>query len=114
MSTVKVAIATVNKKGLRDQVSTAFARTPTFTIVEIKKNKVRDVEVIVNPAVSKSHGRGPVAVHTLVSRKVKTVAASEFGPSVSAMLDAYRIRKLLVKPKTPVILVIKKLGFISS
>jgi predicted Fe-Mo cluster-binding NifX family protein len=111
MSTEKVAIASMNKKGLDDQVSTAFARTPTFTIIEIRDNKVKDVEVIANPAVSKTHGRGPVAVQTLVSQNVKTVVASEFGPSVSVMLDAHRIRKIIVEPKKSVIDVIKELGF---
>jgi predicted Fe-Mo cluster-binding NifX family protein len=113
MNTVKVAIATVDKKGLRDQVSAAFARTPTFTLVEIRDNKVKNVKTIVNPAASKSHGRGPLAVQTL-SRNVSTVVASEFGPSVSAMLDAHRIHKLMVKPKTPVIDVIKELRFAFS
>jgi predicted Fe-Mo cluster-binding NifX family protein len=114
MNTIKVAIATVDRKGLRDHVSTTFARTPTFTILVITDKKVKDVEIIVNPAVSKSHCRGPLAVQTLVGQDIKTVVASEFGRSVSAMLDAYGIRRLMVKPKTSVIEVIGKLGFTSS
>lgn len=111
MSAMKVAIATVSRKGLNDQVSTAFARTQTFTIIEVKDNKVKNVKVIMNPAVSQSHGRGPLVVQTLVGQGVNVVIASEFGPSVSAMLDMHRIRKIIVKPKTPVMDVIRELAF---
>jgi predicted Fe-Mo cluster-binding NifX family protein len=50
MSVTKVAIATINDKGLHDQVSETFARAKTFTLVNIEDNTVKAVKVVKNPA----------------------------------------------------------------
>lgn len=113
MSVTKVAIATINDKGLHDQVSEAFAKAKTFTLVNIEDNKVKDVKIVKNPAASKTHGRGPVVVQTLLDHNVNVVIGSEFGPGISAMLDKHRIRRMKVKPKTPVIDVVREFAFSS-
>ena len=111
MTATKVAIATVADKGLHDQVSQVFAKTETFTIVAIEDNKVRDVKVLKNPAATLSRGRGPVVVKLLVKEGVNVVIASEFGPGISALLEQRRIKKMKVKPKTPVIDVVREFAF---
>ena len=70
MSVTRVAIGTTGNKGLHDQVSEAFARSKTFTLVNIENNKVKHVRVVKNPAASKPHGRGPVVIQTLLDHIV--------------------------------------------
>jgi len=112
MSVIKVGVATVGDKGLNDKVSSLFARAKTFTIIEIEDNKVRDAKVLQNPAASLSHGRGPIIVQTLTNQGIDVVIASEFGPSVSAMLDQNQIERRVIEPKTLVTDAVK--GFIST
>jgi len=111
MTNMKIAIATTGDKGLHDQVSPVLARTKTFTIVEIKDNKVGQVKVLKNPAASLSRGRGPVVIRLLEKEGVNVVIASEFGTGLSALLDQRRIQKFAVKPKTPVIDVVREFAF---
>lgn len=111
MNVTKVAIATVSDKGLKDQVSTAFAKTETFTIIELENSKVKGVEIVKNPAVSLERGRGPLVVQTLKKCNVNVAIASEFGPGVSATLEKHRIQKIIVKPGTPVMDVVREFAF---
>jgi len=111
MSVTRVAIGTTGNKGLHDQVSEAFARAKTFTLVNIENNKVKDVKVVKNPAASKTHGRGPIVVQTLLAHNVNVVIGSEFGPGISAMFDKHRIHRMKVEPKTPVMDVVKEFAF---
>lgn len=111
MTTMKVAIATVDDEGLHDQVSPVLARTKTFTIVEIKDTKVGQVKVLKNPAASLSRGRGPVVIRLLEKEDINVVIASEFGMGLSALLDQHRIQKFAVKPKTPVMDVVREFAF---
>jgi len=113
MSITRVAIGTTGDKGLHDQVSEAFARAKTFTLVNIENNKVKDVNVVKNPAASKTRGRGPIVVQILLDHNVNVVIGSEFGPGISAMFDKHRIHRIKVKAKTPVMDVVKEFAFSS-
>lgn len=111
MTATKVGVATVTDKGLHDQVSSVFAKTETFTIVAIEDTKVRDVKVLKNQVATLSRGRGPVVVKLLVKEGVNVVIASEFGPGISALLEQRQIKRMKVKPKTPVIDVVREFAF---
>ena len=97
-----IAFPTKTHAGLEDKVSEVFGKAKTFTIVDVKDGKVRDVQVIDNPAASYEYGSGPVAVKTLVDLKVNLVIAGELGPGAASLLEHYSIKKFSVKPNAKV------------
>jgi len=98
MPEIKLAVPTEGEKGIKEKVSEVFGRAKTFTIVEIDDVSIHKVEVVENPAVSYKQGAGPIAVKMLVDLGVTVVAAREFGPGASALLEHHNIRKVTVKP----------------
>jgi len=101
MGKIKVAIATNGHRGLGDEVADTFALAKTFTLATIKGNRVH-VEVLNNPAVSLSHGRGITAVQILKGKGANTVVASKFGLGASALLVECKINKAIVRAGTRV------------
>jgi len=101
MGKVKVAIATKGSKGLWDEVADAFALAKTFTFTTIEGNRVH-VEVLDNPAVSLSHGRGGMVVQMLKGKGVEVVVASEFGSGALALLKENKIDKVVARAGTKV------------
>lgn len=106
---VRLAIATEGKRGLADVVSNVFARTKTFTILDIDEGKVKDLKIIKNPAVSYKSGAGPIVVKTLADLGVNKVVASEFGPGVSTLLEQLNVAKLKVNSGSHVSDIIKNI-----
>lgn len=102
MSGVKVAVATKGSNGLEDEVSEVFGKAKTFTIVEIKDDQVKDVEVKDNPGASYEHGSGPIAGKVLLETGVKAVICGEFGPGAIALLEQDEIFPIKVKAGTKV------------
>lgn len=98
----KLAIPTKGSKGMEDAVSNVFGRAEKFTIVEVRDGSIVNVEVVDNPAISYSHGAGPIAVKMLVDNGVTAIAASELGIGVSTLLDQKNIKKFKVKAGIPV------------
>ena len=90
---MRIAVASDGKKGLEDVVSHVFGRAKTFTIIEIEDDHVKEVKVIENPGIKYRYGCGPIAVKTLVDLGVNVVIASEFGPSVSTILEQHGIKR---------------------
>lgn len=99
---VRLAIPTKGSKGMEDAVSNVFGRAEKFTVVEVRDGSIVDVKVVENPAISYSHGAGPIAVKTLVDMGVNAIVASELGIGVSMLLDQKNIRKFKVKAGVPV------------
>jgi len=99
---LKIAVATKGENGLEDWVSEVFGRTKTITVIEMDDSKVNEVKTFDNPALSYKYGAGPILVKTLQDLGVNVVVASNFGPSVSEMLDGIGYRKFVVKAGTPV------------
>lgn len=107
MREIKLAVPTQGEKGLEEIVSDIFCRAKTFTLVEISDGAVVDVQVIENPAFSYIQGAGPVVVKTLVDLKVTMVAAKEFGPGASTLLEQHNVIKVPVEPDIVVDQVVK-------
>lgn len=97
---LRIAIATNMNKGLNDDISEVFGKANTFTIVDVEEGKVRNVEVIENPAASYKYGAGPIVVKELADSGVNLVIGPEFGPGASAILEQHGIAKMLVKAGT--------------
>ncbi len=94
---IKLAVPTEGDKGIEDAVSEVFGRAKTFTLVEISDGAIGNVQAVKNPAASYKHGAGPVVVKTLADMGVNAVAAREFGPGASTLLDQHDIKKFSVK-----------------
>lgn len=92
MRRIKLAIPTKGNKGLKEAISDVFGRAKTFTVVEISNGSISSVQVVENPAVSYKHGAGPIVVKTLVDMGVTVVAAGEFGPGASALLENHNVK----------------------
>jgi predicted Fe-Mo cluster-binding NifX family protein len=101
MEKVKIAIATNGHKGLGGEVADTFALAKTFTLATIEGNRAH-VEVLNNPAVSLTHGRGRTVVQMLKNKGVNVVVANEFGPGASALLEQSKIRQVVVRAGTRV------------
>ncbi|MBC7130327.1 NifB/NifX family molybdenum-iron cluster-binding protein [Candidatus Bathyarchaeota archaeon] len=93
---VRIAIPTKGKAGLDDFVSDVFGKAKFFTIIDIEDGTIQNVKVIDNPAASYEYGAGPIAVKSLVDRRVDMVIAAEFGPCVSTLLDQHEITRIKV------------------
>lgn len=109
---MKIAIATINNKGLEDNVSYEFGHSKTFTIVEIEDNNIKNIEIIQNPAKNLNHGRGPIVAKHLANMKVNMVISGEIGPGASIILDQLKIGKIIVKPGQKVIDILKEKALI--
>ena len=99
---LRIAVATNESKGLNDEVSEVFGKAKTFTIVDVEDGKVKNVEVIENPAASYKYGAGPIVVKELVDSRVNLVIGPEFGPGASAILEQHGVDKMLVDAGTKV------------
>jgi predicted Fe-Mo cluster-binding NifX family protein len=92
----RVAIPTKEQGGLEDVVSVVFGRANTFTIFDIEEGNIKNLKILVNPAVSYQHGAGPIVVKMLIDAGVNVVIAAEFGPGVSTLLDQHSVTKITV------------------
>lgn len=97
MQEIKLAVPTEGEKGAEDVVSDVFGRAKTFTIVEISNGSISGVKVVKNPAVEYKHGAGPIVVKMLVDMGVTAVAAREFGPGASTLLEQHNVKRFEVK-----------------
>jgi predicted Fe-Mo cluster-binding NifX family protein len=97
-----IAVASQNMNGLNDIMPQVFGRSPAFTIVEIKNNVIKEVKVQRNPSANADHGAGPTTCMRLKMMNVDTVIATEFGPTVSAILKEAKINMVEIKAGTKV------------
>jgi predicted Fe-Mo cluster-binding NifX family protein len=104
----KIAVATEGKNGLGDTVSNVFGRAKTFTVVETEEEEVINVSVLENPALSYSHGAGPIAIKMLIDDGVEVVLANELGVGASEILKQHNITYIPAKPGANVGETVKK------
>jgi predicted Fe-Mo cluster-binding NifX family protein len=108
---LRIAIATKGFKGLEDEVSVEFARSPTITIVEVdlEKKGYRLIEIFENEASKFSHGAGPILLYILLKKNVSMIVGPEIGMGVKEILDELKIKFYKSKPGTKVKEIIEKL-----
>lgn len=102
MGKLRIAVATKGRDGLEDVVSDVFGRANTFTVVDAEEGKIKNVEILDNPALSYKHGAGPIVVKMLVDSGVNMVLSAELGPGASALLEQHNVAHIAVKPDTSV------------
>ena len=82
MSSVRLAVPTNGKKGMKDTVSNVFARAPIFTIIDVVDGEVQEIRIEENG--------------------VNAVVACELGPGAKILLELSDIKLILVKPSVKV------------
>ena len=97
-----IAVASQSMNGLNDIIPQLFGRSPAFTIVEIKNGVIEEVIVKKNQSANVDHGAGPTTCMRLKMMNVDTVIASEFGPTVSAILKEAKINMVEMKAGTKI------------
>jgi predicted Fe-Mo cluster-binding NifX family protein len=107
VSKIKVAIATVGKKGLGDEVADTFAQAKTISLLTINGNKVH-LEVLDNPAAPLTRGRGIKIVPLLKGKGVNVVVASKLGLGASVLLEKAKIRMVIVPAGTKVVDIVRE------
>jgi len=90
---MRIIVSTVTG-GLEDRVNTAFGRTPTFTIVDVEKGEIKNVQVVPNPGYSQPRGAGVTAAQFVIDQDADVVIAGQFGPNSSGVLQAAGIRMI--------------------
>jgi predicted Fe-Mo cluster-binding NifX family protein len=90
---MKIVIAT-NQGGLDDQVTPAFGRAPTFTVVEVADNEIGNVEVVPNQSASAPGGAGIQAAQWAANSGAQAVIAGNYGPNASGILNQAGIEML--------------------
>ncbi len=83
---MKICVASNSNGGLEDTVSMQFGRCPTFTVVEIEGNSIKNVYVIPNPGASAASGAGMLAGQAVVNEGCEVAIAGAIGPNSAQVL----------------------------
>ncbi len=94
---MRIAIPTVGKRKLSNKVADTFSRAPSFTIVTLEDNEIKNVEVIDNPSSSLEKGAGPIAARTIKDQNIDVLLSGELGPGARNFLEAFEIKIYPVK-----------------
>ena len=90
---MRILVAT-NVGGLDDNVSMVFSRAPTFTIIEVEGNEIKNVNVMPNQFANAVHGAGIQVAQFIASQGIDVVIGGNFGPNVSSILSQYGIQMI--------------------
>jgi predicted Fe-Mo cluster-binding NifX family protein len=102
MSSVRLAVPTNGKKGMKDTVSNVFARAPIFTIIDVVDGEVQEIRIEENTASGLKQGTGPIIANSLKEKGVNAVVACELGPGAKILLELSDIKLIFVEPSVKV------------
>ena len=88
---MKIAFPT-GRGGLDDIAVSAFGRAPTFTIVSVENNEIKDTNIIQNPASQYARGAGIQTASILSNEGVSIVIAPAIGPNSYEILNEAGIK----------------------
>lgn len=87
-----IAVPTEGDRGIRDRVSSIFAKAPFFTFVEVADSRRGEISVQENEASKLAQGTGPLVMKDLKDRGVDVVLAGEVGPGAKTLMEISGIR----------------------
>ena len=87
-----IAVPTEGDRGIRDRVSSIFAKAPFFTFVEVADRRRGEISVQENEASKLAQGTGPLVMKNLKDRGVDVVLAGEVGPGAKTLMEISGIR----------------------
>ena len=94
-----VAIPSMGKGGLNDNMSPRFGRCASFTFVELEKKEIVAVKTIPNPAADAMGGAGVQATQIIGNNNADTVIVGFLGPNAATGLNAINIKILQAPDK---------------
>lgn len=94
-----VAIPSMDKGGLSDNMSPRFGRCASFTFVEWEKKEIIAVKTIPNPAAGAMGGAGVQATQIIGNNNADTVIVGFLGPNAANGLKAINIKILQAPDK---------------
>ncbi len=97
-----IAIPTEGDKGIRDRVSSIFAKAPYFTFIEVIDKKRGEISIHENKASTFIQGTGPIVMKNLKDRGVDVVLAGEVGPGAKTLMEISGIRLWKIEAGTKV------------
>ncbi len=106
---MKVAVAT-QQGGLNDQVSPMVGRAPTFTLVEIEDDAIKNSSVMQNRFAQSGSGAGIQAAQMLVNEGIKAILGGNFGPNLAGIFSQAGVQMYQVQGETVKNAVKKYLG----
>ena len=87
-----IAVPTEGDRGIRDRVSSIFAKAPFFTFVEVADSRRGEISVQENEASKLAQGTGPLVMKNFKDRGVNVVLAGEVGPGAKTLMEISGIR----------------------
>jgi predicted Fe-Mo cluster-binding NifX family protein len=91
---VIIAIPSVGKGGLNDEICPRFGRCTSFTFVELEKNEITAVKTIPNHAINAMGGAGVQATQIVGNNGANFVIVGFLGPNAANALRALNIKIL--------------------
>jgi len=91
---MKLAISSVENKGLKSQLSPVFGRCPYFVVVEIENKETKNVKTIKNTAAAQMGGAGITAAQLIGNEGVKVVITGAAGPRAFQVFQQLGIKVL--------------------
>ncbi len=95
---MKICIASDSNGGLDDTVSSQFGRCPSFTVVEIEGDEIKNVYTIPNPGASAASGAGMQAGQAVVNEGCKVLIAGAIGPNSAQVLTLGNVEMRTSEP----------------
>jgi len=89
---VIVAIPSSGEGGLNENMSQRFGRCPSFTIVTIENNEIKEVKGVPNNASNAMGGAGIQAAQTIGNYDVQEVIVGFLGPNAVESLKAMKLK----------------------
>lgn len=96
---MKLAAAT-QQGGLSDQISPMVGRAPTFTLVEVEDDKIKDSSVMQNQFAQSASGAGIQAAQMLVNEGIKAILGGNFGPNLAGVFSQAGVQMYQVQGET--------------
>ncbi|MCW3989728.1 MAG: hypothetical protein NWE88_06605 [Candidatus Bathyarchaeota archaeon] len=97
-----IAVPTEGDRGVRDRVSSIFAKAPFFTFIEVIDKQRGEIIVQENDAAKLAQGTGPLVMKNLKDRGVDVVLAGEVGPGAKTLMEISGIRLWKIEAGTKV------------
>ncbi|MFX1521936.1 MAG: NifB/NifX family molybdenum-iron cluster-binding protein [Promethearchaeota archaeon] len=97
---VIVAVPSMGKGGLNDEMNPRFGRCTSFTFVELENKEIQAVKTVPNHAAEAMGGAGVQATQIIGNNNAKILIAGFLGPNAINSLRALNIKVLQAPDKT--------------
>lgn len=89
---VIIAIPSQSIGGLNDKMDARFGRCQSFTFVTIKKDQIKEVKTLPNPAKEEMGGAGIIASQTVYNEGANEVIVGLLGPNAINSLKSLNLK----------------------